>query len=217
MPFAAGRTEQIRQLLAAFDSDDEAHGDPPQVQSTADGGSSSVAPHGASSSRSSSSSTIKGKRGGTPHARGAAAAAGASKTSPSAEKSHTELAETRWQFLKRVQGGSYPTFDDDHPDPGCEYEVGVFGWWVDWGGGAVIISADSAKTPVHSSSGSNNNCAMDGAPSFQSTVLQQLLSCVLSPLLLLQCIQVLSYQQELNPTYYGDESEALKVGASAVL
>jgi len=101
---AADRVSQIRELWIELASEDEDSSDD-EVSNTK---RTRHASRGTSSSSTSSRSKAAGSR---------------QLPSLSPKQRTEERIDTLLRFIRGVHGGSFPSFDDDHPDPGCAYEV----------------------------------------------------------------------------------------------
>lgn len=101
---AADRVSQIRELWIELASEDDDSSDD-EVSNTK---RARHASRGISSSSTSSRSKAAGSR---------------QLSSPSPKQRTEERIDTILRFIRGVHGGSFPFFNDDNPDPGCQYEV----------------------------------------------------------------------------------------------
>lgn len=117
--FAPGRADQIKQLLLQFDSDDEEVLPSPSSASATPTGAAAAGGGGLGGSTGERSSS----RSGGAIARGRREQQLQQQQNREKPKSRDEQVKDLFRFLKAAFGRKLPAFDDEHPDPGCRWEV----------------------------------------------------------------------------------------------
>lgn len=120
--------DQLRKVIADFEWDTDSDSDPED------------------SRPASRNSTSKGSSSSTSRVRAAAVAAAGGGTDRKKLSKKEEQIDLRFEFLKRVHGGSIPKFDDRNPDPGAAFEVEHYRDFLD----PLFVSKADKKLEVRS-------------------------------------------------------------------